>query len=119
MNVYFDNTAGGISDAVLPHLAVKARVIVCGTASIPQWEDWPTGPRVERHLLVKRARMEGFLYFDYVHRSEEAVAQLRAWLAIGQIKYKEDILEGIARCPDAIAGIYRGENRGKRLIRVS
>lgn len=119
VNIYFDNTAGAISDAVLPHLAVKGRVVVCGTASISQWDDWPVGPRVERHLLVKRARMEGFLYFDYIHRSDEAVEQLRTWLAEGQLNYREDILNGIQHCPDAIAGLYRGENRGKRLIELA
>jgi NADPH-dependent curcumin reductase CurA len=118
VDIYFDNTSGAISDAVLPNLAVKGRVVVCGTASISRWDDWPIGPRVERHLLVKRARMEGFLYFDYVHRMEEAIAQLRTWLSDGQLNYQEDILDGIEQCPDAIAGLYRGENRGKRLIRL-
>src|SRR4029077_14361352 len=53
--VYFDNTAGAISDAVLPQLAMGARVVICGTASVASWDPPPTGPRVERHLLVKRA----------------------------------------------------------------
>ena len=76
VDVYFDNTAGPISDAVLRHLAVGARVVICGTASVASWDPPPTGPRVERHLLVKRARMQGFLVFDYQHRYEEAVGRL-------------------------------------------
>ena len=52
VDVYFDNTSGAISDAVLKHLAVGARVIVCGTASVASWDPPPMGPRVERHLLV-------------------------------------------------------------------
>lgn len=119
VNVYFDSTSGAISDAVLPHLAMRARVVICGTASIPRWDVWPTGPRVERHLLVKRARMEGFVIFDYADRQDEAVTQLRRWIAEGKLRYKEDILDGIEACPDAIAGLYRGENRGKRLIRLA
>jgi len=58
IDVYFDNTAGPISDAVLRHLALGARVVICGTASVASWIH-PDGPRVERHLLVKRARMQG------------------------------------------------------------
>ena len=54
MDVYFDNTSGPITDAVLPHLAVGARVVICGTASVASWDPWPQGPRVERHLLDKR-----------------------------------------------------------------
>jgi NADPH-dependent curcumin reductase len=65
IDVYFDNTAGEISDAVLKNLAVGARVIICGTASIASWNPPPLGPRVQRHLLVKRARMQGFLIFDF------------------------------------------------------
>lgn len=119
IDIYFDNTAGAISDAVMPHLSVGARVIVCGTAAHDRWTPWPSGPRIERHLLVKRARMEGFVIFDHAHRFDEARQQLRTWLADGRISYREDILEGIEACPDALAGLYRGDNHGKRLIRLA
>lgn len=118
INVYFDNVAGRISDAVLPNLAMRGRVVVCGTASIDRWDPWPTGPRVERHLLVKRARMEGFVIFDHMDRYDEAVAQLRNWIGEGRITWREDILDGMEACPDALAGLYRGENDGKRLVRL-
>lgn len=118
VNVYFDNTAGPISDSVHRHLALGARVVVCGTAAISDWSDWPAGPRVERHLLVKRARMEGFVIFDHMHRYEGAVAKLAGWVREGKLAYREDILDGIEACPDALAGLYRGENDGKRLIRL-
>jgi NADPH-dependent curcumin reductase len=118
VHVYFDNTAGAVSDAVLPHLAVGARVVICGTASVPSWNPPPLGPRVERHLLVKRARMQGFLYFDHLDRQEAAIDQLAGWLRAGRLRHREDILEGLDAAPDAIAGLYRGENLGKRLIRV-
>lgn len=119
VDIYFDNVAGAISDAVLPHLAMRGRVVVCGTASIDRWDPWPSGPRVERHLLVKRARMEGFVIFDHMDRYPEAVAQLRAWIDDGCLTWREEILDGIEACPDAIAGLYRGENQGKRLIRLA
>jgi hypothetical protein len=118
IDVYFDNTAGAISDAVMTQLAVGARVVICGTASIASWTPPPQGPRVERHLLVKRARMQGFLIFDYQHRYEEAIARLAAWLREGKLQYREDIVDGLERCPGAIAELYRGENLGKRLIRL-
>lgn len=119
INVYYDNTAGRISDAVYRHLARDARVIVCGTAAISNWDEWPSGPRVERHLLVKRARMEGFVIFDHMADYESSVALLAAWVRAGAIRYREDILDGIEACPDALAGLYRGENLGKRLIRLA
>ncbi len=118
VDIYFDNTSGPISDAVLPHLALRGRVVICGTASISRWDQWPTGPRVERHLLIKRARMEGFVIFDHMHHLDEAVAQLREWIAQGKLNFHEDIADGIEACSDSIAGVYRGENKGKRLIRL-
>ena len=118
VDLYFDNTAGEISDAVLRNLAVGARVIICGTASIASWTPTPLGPRVERHLLVKRARMQGFLIFDYVGRYAEGLNALTEWVRAGLIHYREDILDGIEQAPDSIAGLYRGDNLGKRLIRI-
>ena len=118
IDVYFDNTAGAISDAVLRHLNVGARVVICGTASIASWDPVPPGPRVERHLLVKRARMQGILVFDYADRYAEGLAKLATWVREGRIRYREDILVGIEQAPDAIAGLYRGDNLGKRLIRI-
>jgi NADPH-dependent curcumin reductase CurA len=118
VHVYFDNTAGAISDAVYPRLAVGARVVVCGTASIPSWEPWPIGPRIERHLLVKRARMQGFVIFDHMDRYEAAVSELADLVRSGRLRHQEDVLEGLEACPDALAGLYRGENKGKRIIRL-
>ena len=119
IDVYFDNTAGAISDAVFKHLGVGARVVICGTASVESWNPTPPGPRVERHLLVKRARMQGFLIFDYAERYAEGLEALTAWIRAGLIHYREDILEGMALAPGSIAGLYRGENLGKRLIRIA
>lgn len=119
VDIYFDNTAGRISDAVMRRLNVGARVIVCGTASVASWDPTPQGSRVERHLLVKRARMQGFLIFDYAHRFPEALRELESWVRAGQIRYREDVLDGIEHAPGSIAGLYRGENLGKRLIRIA
>ena len=119
VDVYFDNTAGAISDAVLKQLKLNARVVICGTVSIASWDPIPQGPRVERHLLVKRARMQGFLVLDHAPRYSEALQALSQWVRAGLIRSREDILEGIERAPGSIAGLYRGENRGKRLIRIA
>ena len=75
-------------------------------------------PRVERQLLVKRARMQGFVNFDHAEHHAAARADLARWLRGGELRYREEILEGIKQAPDAIAGLYRGENLGRRLIRL-
>ncbi|GLV24684.1 NADP-dependent oxidoreductase [Sphingobium sp. TomTYG45] len=116
VDIYYDNTAGAISDMVLRHLAIGARLIVCGTASVFDWSDWPMGPRVERHLLVKRASMSGFVIFDHDAEYDGAVAELAELVRSGQLHYQEHVLQGIERCPDAIAMLYRGENKGKLVV---
>jgi len=119
VDVYFDNTSGPVSDAVMKRLNVGARVVICGTASVASWDPWPKGPRIERHLLVKRARMQGFVIFDYAKHYAEAWPVLADWVRAGKLRYREDILDGIGHAPGAIAGLYRGENLGKRLIRIA
>ncbi len=104
---------------MLAQLAVGARIVICGTASVPSWDPPPMGPRVERHILVKRARVSGLLIFDYAHRYDEAVSRLAQWVREGKLRYREDIADGIEHCPDAIAELYRGENLGKKLIRLA
>jgi len=59
----------------------------------------------------------GFSHLD--HGSPEAVRELESWVRNGQIRYREDILDGIEHAPGSIAGLYRGENLGKRLIRIA
>ena len=107
------------SDAVMAHLNVGARVVVCGTASVASWNPWPQGPRIERHILVKRARMQGFVILDHPGYHATARADLANWLRAGSLQYVKDVLDGIEHAPDAIAGLYRGENLGKRLIRLA
>ena len=119
VDVYFDNTSGPITDAVMSRLKVGARVVICGTASIANWHPSPQGPRFERVLLTKRARMQGYVIFDYAPRYGEALAELTPWVQAGRIRFREDILDGIEHAPDAIAGLYRGDNLGKRLIRIA
>ena len=118
IHVYFDNTGGAISDAVLSQLAIGARIAICGTAATANWEPPPLGPRVERQLLVNRALMQGFLIFDFASRYDEGRKQLAAWLKEGKIQYREDFREGLASAPGTLAEIYQGKNSGKLMVRV-
>lgn len=119
VDVYFDNTAGAISDAVMRRLNVGARVVVCGTASVASWDPPPLGPRVERTLLTRRASMTGFLVLDYEHKRDEAVRFLSDRIRDGSLRYREEILDGLDEAPGTIARLYRGENMGKLLVRLA
>jgi len=118
IDAFFDNTSGAVHDAVLRRINLGARIAICGTASYASWDPWNVGPRPERHLLVKRAIMQGFLTTDFAARYEEAVMALAGWIRDGRLRYREDVLEGIAAAPASIAMLYAGENRGKLIIRL-
>lgn len=119
VDVHFDNVCGPVSDAVMARLAIGARVVVCGTAAITEWDPPPPGPRLHRQLLVARARMQGFLVSD--HRADYATARhrLAGWLRDGRLRVREHVLEGAQAAPGAIAMLYSGANLGKLLIRIS
>lgn len=117
-NVYFDNTAGPISDAVYRQLALRARVVTCGTASVASWSPVPSGPRVERIVMTRRAQIGGFVVLDYMDEFKSAGVRLAQWVREGKLKYREEIVNGIEQCPGAIADLYHGRNFGKRLIRL-
>ncbi len=118
IDVYFDNTGGAISDAVMGLINVGARIVVCGTAATARWDPPPTGPRIERSILVNRARMQGFLIFDYADRFAQATKRLAAWVRDGRLVYREDVTEGLENAPAVLAGLYEGRNTGKALVRI-
>jgi NADPH-dependent curcumin reductase len=118
IDCFFDNTSGAIHDAVLPRINIGARIAICGTASIMRWDPWPQGPRPERHLLVKRATMRGFLTTDFAARYDEALGVLTHWVRDGLLRFREEFLEGLDQAPGSIARLYGGANNGKLLIRI-
>ena len=124
IDVYFENVGGAVFDAVLPLLNVRARVPVCGLIAHYNDTTPPAGPdrlpRLERTLLTRRIRMQGFIVFDhYGPRYDEFLQQMTAWLAENRIHGREDIVEGLERAPQALTGLLRGENFGKLVVRVA
>jgi NADPH-dependent curcumin reductase CurA len=115
--VFFDNTAGSIADAVFPSLVPGARVIQCGTASVPSWLPPPAGPRRERDILVKRLSWYGFVVMDHGALFPKALSELGALVAEGKLTGRDHVLEGLDQAPGAIGMLYRGENKGRLLIR--
>lgn len=106
-----------MADAVFPRLNMKARVSVCGQIDQYNTSD-SQGPRLFWHLIVKRARAEGFLDSDYAERFPEAQPKNAQWLKEGKITYRETIHDGPESTPKAFIGLFTGENTGKMLVRV-
>ena len=120
VDVFFDNTAGPIHDAVMKNLALGARIIICGTISLAsKFDEVDTGIRFMRQILVARAKMQGFLYFDHLDKIDAARKAMSALEKTGKIKHREDILHGIDQMPTAFLRLLTGENFGKQLVQTS
>ena len=119
VDVFFDNTAGPIHDAVMKNLRTAARVVICGRVALAgQFGKPDIGERFMGHLIVTRASIHGFLAFDWWHRRDEALQRLSNWQRAGQIKFKEDVLDGIERMPEGFLRLLSGKNFGKQIINI-
>ncbi|MCU0256309.1 MAG: NADP-dependent oxidoreductase [Vicinamibacterales bacterium] len=118
IDIAFENVGGDILDAVLANINLRARIVLCGL--IAQYNDAvpPPGPRYLGNLLIKRARMEGFIITDYAARFPEAMAKLAEWAMAGKLKYRVDVVEGLERAPEALNKLFDGTNTGKLIVRL-
>jgi hypothetical protein len=120
IDVYFDNVGGAITDAAFRLINTKARISICGQISQYNLEKPEMGPRlILTQLLVKQARAEGFLVFQFADRYSEALRQMSGWLKEGKLKYAEDVDHGIENTPRAFMAMLKGRNIGKQLVKVS
>jgi NADPH-dependent curcumin reductase CurA len=118
VDVYFDNVGGEVLDAVLARLARGARIVICGAVSQYN-ESSMRGPSNYMALLVRRARMEGFVVFDYAARYAEAAREMAGWMAEGKLVGREDVVAGIETFPETLLKLFRGENTGKLILEVA
>ena len=125
IDVYFENVGGAVFQAVLPLLNPFARVPVCGL--IAQYNakpgDPPGGPAAVTDLmrasLTKRLLIRGFIVYDFASEADAFHSDVNAWVRSGEIRYREDIVEGIESAPRAFMGLLEGRNFGKLLVRVA
>jgi len=117
VDVFFDNVGGEILDAVLLRLARGARVVLSGAISQYNATAAMRGPANYMQLLVMRASMAGFVIFDYAQRYAEAAAELAAWLRAGELRSREDVVQGtVEQFPEVFLRLFRGENTGKLVL---
>ncbi|MDT7775866.1 MAG: hypothetical protein QOC67_4790 [Pseudonocardiales bacterium] len=118
VDVFFDNVGGEVLDAGLGRLARGARVVICG--AISQYNSGqPYGPKNYLSLLVNRARMEGFVVFDFANRYAEAGAEIAGWLRAGKLHSKEHVVTGsVGDFPATLPKLFRGENLGKLVLQI-
>lgn len=120
IDVYFDNVGGDILDAALANLRRGARIIICGAISSYNEEKLPHGPSRYMSLLVFRARMQGFLVFDYPDKDEAALADLAGLITSGQLVARETVVEGgVEDFGRTLLGLFEGRNTGKLVLKIA
>jgi NADPH-dependent curcumin reductase CurA len=120
IDVYFDNVGGDVLEACLFQMNNHGRIACCGAVS--QYDDAqaPYGPRgIPGLVVVKRLSVLGFIVSDYFAERDAALAELQSWVASGQLKVHEDVMEGLENMPSALIGLLAGDNRGKRMVKVA
>ncbi|MDI1253972.1 zinc-binding dehydrogenase [Thermomonas sp.] len=123
IDVYFESVGGKVFDAVLPLLNSNARIPLCGLVSQYNATELPPGPDrmnwLMGQMLSKRILMQGFIIFeDFGHLYPEFAKEMAGWVESGKITYREEVIDGLENAPAAFIGLLKGENFGKRVIRV-
>jgi NADPH-dependent curcumin reductase len=118
IDVYFDNVGGAVLAAALRLINRGARIPLCGQISSYNATEPPTGPYLAP-LIANRALIKGFLVSDHRDRYEAFLKECGAWVRSGELRYREDIVEGLDSAPQAFIGLLEGRNFGKLLVRVS
>ncbi|WP_332768211.1 NADP-dependent oxidoreductase [Phenylobacterium sp.] len=120
IDVYFDNVGGDIFEACLFNMKNFGRIACCGAVSQYDGTAPPHGPRGVPGLIVtKRLTLRGFIVSDFDDKRDQALAELKSWVESGKLKVLEDVIEGLENAPVALVGLLAGENRGKRMVKVS
>ena len=78
----------------------------------------PPGSNNLFNLVIKRARMEGFLCLDCRDRREEAFKALAVWHRDGKVQYCFDVIEGLKNAPRAMNKLFDGSNNGKLILKL-
>lgn len=117
IDVYFDNVGGATLDAALARMNPFARIPVCG--QISGYDSGGSAIARIGAMVAARATMTGFIIYDHMHKFDAFLPRMAARLKSGEVRYFEDIVEGIEATPEAFIGMMRGDNIGKRLVKIA
>lgn len=118
IDVYFDNVGGDHLEAAIGALKPNGRATLCGAIGQYNATELPPGPRNLFQLISKRLTLRGMLVADHRALQPQFVAEVGKWIASGELKYSETIVEGgVRKAPEAFLGLLRGENTGKMLVK--
>lgn len=113
---YFENVGGEIMEAVLPRMNAFGRIALCGL--IAGYNAEPIPIKNPTWFLISRLKLEGFIVSEHMELWPGALKELGTHVAMGKIKYRESIAQGIESAPAAFIGLLKGQNFGKQLVKL-
>ena len=124
IDVYFENVGGPVWQAVLPLLNLYARVPVCGliaqyNAAAADATGSDRVPATMRAILTRSLTLRGFINTEFAALYPDFLRDIGAGVRSGEIRYLEDIVDGLDAAPEAFIGMLRGANVGKLLVRMA
>ncbi len=119
IDVYFDNVGGEHLEAAIENINDYGCCVECGMISTYNATEAPAAPRNLFRVIGKRIRMQGFIVRDHMADRDEFVGEMAAWIKSGKIVWEESVTDGLYRAPAAFIGLFKGDNLGKALIRIS
>ncbi|GED21990.1 NADP-dependent oxidoreductase [Halomonas halmophila] len=117
-DVYYENVGGVCLEAALNTLRVGARIAVCGLIAGYNDTAPAPGPSNLAMVLIRRARMEGFIVFDHWSHYPTFLEEIGPQVARGDLEHDETVIDGLEQTPDAFLKLFEGANRGKMLVRL-
>ena len=118
IDIYFENVGGKHLEAALEYMNPQGRLVMCGMISQYNATKPPLGPSNLGQVIAKQLTMQGFLVGNYFDKMPQFQADMGKWITEGRIKWKESILEGIEKAPEAFIGLFKGENFGKMIVKL-
>lgn len=118
IDVYFENVGGVHLEAALEHMKPNGRIVMCGMISMYNAVEPVPGPSRLFYVISKKLTMRGFIVSDHFDKIGDFMTDMGQWIQQGKIKWKETIVDGIERAPEAFIGLFEGENFGKMIVKL-
>lgn len=120
IDVYFENVGGAHLDAACGQMRPLGRIPVCGMISSYNNKGARSeGVTTLSNMIYNRVTMKGFVVYEFADMQAQFLSDMRGWIAAGQMRYSETIMQGIEQAPAALIGLFEGKNTGKMLVQLA
>lgn len=118
VDCYFDNVGGELSAIIINQMNLRGRVAACGAVSEYNSENEVKVNSIQKTLILKQLKIEGFVVYRWADRWMEGIEQILLWIKEGKVKYQETVTEGFENLPKAFIEVLQGRNTGKAVVKV-